>query len=57
MTDIELKELRERNECRAREAITNLGSRYVCHPANAPSRLEPRRSLLVASQLSSRGAA
>ena len=54
MNDIELKELRERNECRAREAITNLGSRYVCHPANAPSRLEPRRSLLVASQLSSR---
>lgn len=57
MTDQQLKELRERNQRRAEEAIDRLGRRYVCHPSNAPTRQEPSRPVLSTPQLSSRGAA
>lgn len=38
-TDTNLRELRERNEARAREAIAAMGARHLLHPANRVQRL------------------
>jgi len=36
----ELKELRERNEVRLREAKEKLGSKWLLHPSNAPKKVK-----------------
>lgn len=41
ITDEDLARLRERNEQRAREAISKLGKRYVLDGANRVHRLHP----------------
>ncbi len=34
MTELQLKELRERNEVRLKEAKEKLGTKWLLHPAN-----------------------
>lgn len=45
MTDAQLQELQQRNLQRAKEKIAEMGSRYLCHPANRVTRQQHQSNL------------
>lgn len=47
LSDDEIEAMRKRSEERARQAIAQLGRRYVCHPMHAPKRVAPARGILA----------
>lgn len=52
MTDQELKELQERNRLRAQAAIAQMGTKYLCHPANQVTKRKFKQELKRSRKLS-----